>query len=93
MADGHGKHHYIVEVDHPPVIIKVRKEPAGNFGGRTWRVSCWPGLGPDPTAWRRDPTTFGCEAIPSRWVDQLAGRRNLEILFEQFVTEVTEQGY
>ena len=29
-----GKHHYIGGVDNLPVIIEVRKEPAGNFIGR-----------------------------------------------------------
>ena len=28
------KHHYIVEADELPVIIEVRREPAGDFAGR-----------------------------------------------------------
>ena len=28
------KHHYIFEVSELPVIIEVRREPAGNFSGR-----------------------------------------------------------
>ena len=43
------KHHYSVEVDHLPVIIQVRKEPAGNFGGG----KNFPGstLGPNAGGW------------------------------------------
>ena len=28
------QHHYIFEVSELPVIIEIRREPAGNFGGR-----------------------------------------------------------